>query len=211
MVKHFLRNIFKPKPDRRETFERIYALDLWNGGSGPGSTPEATELYRDYLQAYMSENKVESIVDLGCGDWQFSKLLDFSKVHYLGFDIVANVVQKNQKIFGKKNIQFIRADLVALEVPNCDLIISKDVFQHLSNTNVSAILEEALKAGNSLLITNDFDHERRKNNIDIQDGGYRAIDLTANPFNLNARTVLEWNANGFLKRTVLISSRTPND
>ncbi|MBI4414995.1 MAG: SAM-dependent methyltransferase, partial [Candidatus Kerfeldbacteria bacterium] len=52
-------------------FEKIYKDKVWYKGSGSGSLPENTTTYRDFLQKYIKQNNIKSILDLGCGDWQF--------------------------------------------------------------------------------------------------------------------------------------------
>jgi hypothetical protein len=68
------------------------------------------------------------------------------------------------------------------DLPAADLLISKDVLQHLSNTLVHNFIENNLRKGKYkwVILTND----RGSKNSDVENGGYRAIDLSAPPFDV---------------------------
>ncbi len=58
--------------------------------------------YRAFVQQFMSRNSVRSVVDLGCGEWQFSRLIDWTGVRYLGVDVVPAVIEKNRPRFRRR-------------------------------------------------------------------------------------------------------------
>ena len=180
---------FYPAGDKVESvFDFIYAGAVWGGGSGAGSDPGRNMLYVGYVQALMDRHNVRTVLDLGCGDWRFSRYLDFAGRDYTGFDVVPSVVAANRAAYGASNIRFEQADLSAsVEFPPCDLILCKDVLQHLSNARVSAILAKCGLAPLAL-ITNDYHPE----NADCRDGETRPLDVTAQPFNFPARPVLRF-------------------
>jgi hypothetical protein len=169
-------------------FDFIYARGIWGGGSGRGSDLSRTVLYVGYIQALMDRHDVRTVVDLGCGDWRFSRHIDFSGRDYIGFDVVPSVVAANRAAFGASNIRFEQADLSAGEAfPACDLILCKDVLQHLSNARVSTILSKCGTA-RLVLVTNDY----HPGNSDCRDGETRPLDVTAPPFGFPARPVLRF-------------------
>src|SRR4051794_34614165 len=69
--------------ETRTAFENIYRDANWGtnasgiGNSGTGSTVASTELYRRYLEMFMKEHDIKSVVDAGCGDWEFSQKIDW--------------------------------------------------------------------------------------------------------------------------------------
>jgi hypothetical protein len=69
-------------------FGLIHREDRWTNGSGPGSHPDSTIEYRAFLARFMEANEVGSVTDLGCGDWQFSRYIDWSRASYTGLDVV---------------------------------------------------------------------------------------------------------------------------
>jgi 2-polyprenyl-3-methyl-5-hydroxy-6-metoxy-1,4-benzoquinol methylase len=188
-----------------EVFSKIYKEDLWHGGSGVGSKLENVKEYIDILQKYIDKPEVKTVLDLGCGDWQFSKFLDLSSVSYLGVDVVESVVESNSTSYSASNIKFISRDITTYEIPKSDLIICKDVLQHLSNKNIVTILIKIITSSKFSLITNDFNPENADNR-DINNGEYRCLDLTLSPFYLDVVTVLESERVGWRqKRTVTFS------
>src|SRR5271165_5564077 len=78
-----------------KVFQAIYREGAWGRGSGPGSKPSNTIEYRAFIEA----NGIQAVTDLGCGDWQFSYLIDWSGIEYLGLDLVPEVIAENSKYF----------------------------------------------------------------------------------------------------------------
>jgi 2-polyprenyl-3-methyl-5-hydroxy-6-metoxy-1,4-benzoquinol methylase len=188
-----------------EVFSKIYKEDLWHGGSGAGSKLENVKEYVDILQKYIDKPEVKTVLDLGCGDWQFSKFLDLSSVSYLGVDVVESVIESNSTSYSASNIKFISRDITTYEVPKADLIICKDVLQHLCNKDVVNILVKIITSSKFSLITNDFNPDNTENK-DIDNGNYRCLDLTLSPFYLDVVTILESERVGWKpKRTVTFS------
>jgi 2-polyprenyl-3-methyl-5-hydroxy-6-metoxy-1,4-benzoquinol methylase len=188
-----------------EVFSKIYKEDLWHGGSGAGSKLENIKEYVDILQKYIDKPEVKTVLDLGCGDWQFSKFLDLSSVSYLGVDVVESVIESNSTSYSASNIKFISRDITTYEVPKADLIICKDVLQHLCNKDVVTILVKIITSSKFSLITNDFNPDNTENK-DIDNGNYRCLDLTLSPFYLDVVTILESERVGWKpKRTVTFS------
>jgi hypothetical protein len=75
-------------------------------------------------------------------------------VTYVGVDIVASVIDNNQREFGNDNFSF-RKFLSLEDLPPADLLVCKDVLQHLPNATVKAYLAAFRKKYKFLLITND--------------------------------------------------------
>jgi SAM-dependent methyltransferase len=167
------------------TFNRIYAEGAWGrdaagkGVSGTGSTLEITREYRAYVEDFMKRHSVESVVDAGCGDWSFSSEVDWGDASYLGVDIASDVIAAVRRKHEKGRIRFQVGDITD-ELPAADLLISKDVLQHLSNAMVRRFIRNNLRKGRYkwVILTND----RGSGNHDVANGGYRAIDLAAPPF-----------------------------
>ena len=168
-----------------QTFNRIYTEGVWGrdvagqGTSGTGSTLEITREYRAYLQDFIRKNRVTSVVDAGSGDWSFSSTIDWAGASYLGVDIASDVIEAVREKHEKRNVKFRVGDITE-ELPGADLLISKDVLQHLPNGLVQKFIRNNLKKGRYkwVLLTND----RGSGNGDTAPGGYRAIDLAAPPF-----------------------------
>lgn len=74
-------------------------------------------------------------------------------------------------------------------MPCADLLICKDVFQHLSHENIQTFLTQCKKF-KYCLITNDINPG---NNNDIADGDWRALDLTKAPFFVSGIKIFTYN------------------
>jgi SAM-dependent methyltransferase len=190
----------QPTPTAHDkVFTDIYKDKTWGanadgkGNSGTGSTLQATVVYRAFLQQFMKENGIKSVVDAGCGDWEFSSALDWKGIDYRGYDIVAALTKSNTEKYGKANIKFFTGNIISDDLPAADLIVSKDVLQHLPTKDVQAFLSKQLPKYKHALLTNGVDMNTLSGgNGDIAIGDYRPIDLARPPFNVKGTKVLTY-------------------
>lgn len=170
-------------------FQEIYERNEWTHGSGEGSLEIQTRGYRAFLQDFLSKKKIRTVVDMGCGDWQFSKLIDWTGIDYHGFDVAPVVISNNVDQFASDNVSFSHYSGDAGELPPADLLIVKDVLMHLPNQTVSDFLPN-LKKYKYALITNCTNPMNASDvNKDIQLGDFRYLDLRLPPFNLDSELV----------------------
>ncbi len=195
-----------------QAFTQIYENGVWgkdaqgNGTSGGGSSVKNAKNYMIFLQDFLKKNHIKSVVDVGCGDWRFSQYLDWSDIIYIGYDVVKSVIDENNKKFSNKNCQFIFGDATQIDLPRADLLICKDVLQHLSNENIFQFLKQ-LGRFKHCLITNDVDFKiETSDNKDIDTGGYRILDITKEPFFVNGNKVLTYVSNKNKKQVLHICS-----
>lgn len=186
----------------REAFEKIYACHTWGGNSrsGPGSDPAATKEYVSFVNKYLARHpEYRSIVEFGCGDWATTQMIDMgSERDYTGYDIVKDVIDANSDKHQSQNIRFYCSDFLSDETKVGDLLLIKDVLQHLSNKAIQHFLELQLPRFRAALITNDVDkyyvqsicgfpyrtHRVQTPNTDIVDGASRPLRLDEYPFSL---------------------------
>jgi SAM-dependent methyltransferase len=172
-------------------FEHIYRNDLWHGGSGPGSLPSVNRPYVRFLHSFLRHNQIRSVVDLGCGDWQFSRGVKWGEARYLGLDVVPHVLEKNRRRYGGATVEFDLSPADPRAVRSADLLLVKDVFQHICNEKVSAYVREFPRF-KYVLVTNCIQKSRHLMNTDIADGGFRPVDLRLPPFAMPMASVLEF-------------------
>lgn len=194
----------------QEIFSQIYIHKLWgqnaegNGWSGSGSALDTTVEYRTLLELILKIYDIKSVVDLGCGDWEFSRAIDWNSVNYKGFDVVAHVIEQNILKYAKKNVSFAVLDATQQELPSADLLICKDVLQHLPNEDVFKIIKQ-FNNFKYCIITNDvYAHTLSSDNTNIVRGDYRPIDIRAIPFKVNATQLLVYKAGYVTKQVLLI-------
>lgn len=140
----------------QQKFQQLYGERGWgiNDGetrSGPGSTARLTVELRSWLKTFLELFRITSITDAPCGEWGWMQYMDLGPISYLGFDVVPEVIELNRSRFPQRT--FIHADLTSVELPYADLIICKDCFQHLSNSQVQRCLEQFLASNSRYLLT----------------------------------------------------------
>jgi SAM-dependent methyltransferase len=187
-----------------EIFTKIYDENFWGGGSGKGSDPKNAGPYLELLQSYLDDPKINSIIDLGCGDWRLMETLKIpDNKLYIGFDLVKSVIDTNIKNHSKSNIRFtLIRDLSDFRNQTGDLLIVKDVIHHWETKTIQFFIQTILPNFKYTLITNGYNAEN--NNYEIETGKFRPIDLEAEPFNmLTLKVVLDYPAHGAVKRVYL--------
>jgi len=147
--------------------------------------PRVTGPYRTSLEDFIRANGVRSVLDYGCGDWQFSRLIDWQQALYVGVDVVPKIIEENQR-HGCEQVEFRISSADPSELPPADLLIAKDVLQHLPNEQVMSFLAKIAPRYEMALLTNDTGDEP---NVDIGIGEWRALDLLGAPFEANGTVV----------------------
>ena len=115
----------------------------------------------------------------------------------MGLDIVKSVIEKNKKKYSKKNINFYYKNFLNSDLPDADLIILKDVLQHLSFKNIFKALDKVKKYKYAVLV-----NDSSEINIDCEDGDWRPLNLNTAPFNANAKEALSYKE----KKVMLLSN-----
>ena len=146
------------KPESLNVFNKIYSESVWGIGSGSGSELEYCKSYINFLQKFFYDYSIKSIVDLGCGDWQFTKEINFTGIKYLGIDAAKEVIAENIKSHATENIKFNTLKRYQ-DIPSCDLLICKDVMQHLSIKENKKIIKEVFPKFKYILSTNCVSHK----------------------------------------------------
>jgi SAM-dependent methyltransferase len=187
------------------------------GTSGFGSLVSSTTTYRYIIESFVRLNDVHSVLDLGCGDWQFSRLIpwDYYDISYLGLDISAFIIEKNTATFGTEHCQFkvIREPSEIRDLGRFDLVISKDCLQHVTNRVVNEYLDAFVEVGRHSLITNDaYTSDRISEDSDIGVGDlYRPLDIRKPPFSRDSCVIAEYvnflGHNFYVKHVHLLTGR----
>lgn len=188
------------------TFENIYSKNLWGPKEnlcGDGSDIKYNRPLLEFLNNYISKNKIKNIFDLGCGDFALFKHLNFSDKKYFGVDIVKSLIESNNEKYKNSNVKFFYDDIrgFVFERP-CDLIIIKDVFAHVDNSSCLQILFN-IRNHKNILVINDIGSEKH-NNLDIVTGGYRTVDINDWPFYAEAECVFSYTSKLANKKVMLV-------
>lgn len=185
-------------PATKQAFTDIYRNGTWGrnpqgfGTSGAGSSIHGTVVYRPFLQHFLKVNAIRSVVDAGCGDWNFSQAIDWTGIDYKGFDIVEAVIAQDKQNFERPNIRFFHGNFIEMDLPPADLLLCKHVLQHLPTTLVMKFLPQLSKYKHALLTNGINAKTLSAPNNDIAIGQMRHLDLTAHPFDRDGIKVLTY-------------------
>lgn len=197
---------------RESVFSKIYREKLWGSGSkleplsGKGSNADVALPYVNFVQSIISKYKISTVLDVGHGDWVMWRDYKFEDTNYMGVDVAHGLSAQIAKSFGTKNRKFLQISADE-SLPDADLLLCKDVLQHLSLDDINAFLSQLSKF-NYVIICNDISglvtslHKARHylqirsrfrvlckfrspfysvsfpfNNSNIETGGYRGLDL----------------------------------
>ncbi|MDC6389447.1 class I SAM-dependent methyltransferase [Maribacter sp. PR1] len=188
----------KPKSPwpTKAAMEQIYDKNLWGGDkdefySGIGShDPEILVPYIQTVGRFLTSFDTPlTVCDLGCGDFNVGRKLAPLAKNYIGVDIVADLIEHNQKTFANGNVSFQSLDIAKGRLPSADCAMIRQVFQHLSNDEIKQVLPK-LNNYKYVILTEHLPAESFVPNADIISGqGIRlkkqsGIDLLVPPFNL---------------------------
>ena len=133
----------------REVMNGIYVEKRWGGRnhdfySGMGS--HASKIVVPYVKCISKflktfENK-PIVCDLGCGDFNVGKQLVHHASKYIGVDIVEELIKRNQEKFEQEQLEFRCLNIVDDELPVADCVLLRQILQHLSNSDISKVLEK---------------------------------------------------------------------
>lgn len=144
-----LRRDNRSKPIK-EVFTNIYAAHQWGGEegnycSGSGSNAAHASRYAAAVNLLIKSKGIETVVDLGCGDFTVGKAISKSGIRYIGIDIVDGLIKRNQEKYSNNRTEFMCLDIVADTLPEGDLCMIRQVLQHLSNAQIASVLEKTRK------------------------------------------------------------------
>jgi Methyltransferase domain len=169
----------------RKIFDSIYKNREWGGNpqefySGDGSRDiTLVEPYIQTIKNLIKEYEFPPIiVDLGCGDFFIGKHIYDGASKYYAVDVADNLISQNLLNYQDSKLTFQNIDAAHEELPNADIILIRQVLQHLNNESIAKIVKKLWKFEN-ILITEHLPSELKFHpNIDINTGP--GIRLTHN-------------------------------
>ena len=171
----------------KQKFSNIYKNNTWGNIeslSGPGSTLKATENIKPKILNIINKYKIKSILDAPCGDMNWMKEIVHKFENYIGVDIVEDMIEKNKKEFNnKKNIDFKCIDITKDELPEVDLIFSRDCIQHLPNRDIIKFINNIKKSNSKYLLIGTTLNINNENRIYSSAYEWQYLNLEEKPFN----------------------------
>jgi SAM-dependent methyltransferase len=185
----------------RAIFSEIYRSKAWGSDgtdffSGYGShAAHAVDGYVSAVTHFLSSHPAARVTDLGCGDFNVGKRIRPACGSYVACDVVPELIERNRRVFCGCDIDFRCIDMVSEPIPPGDIVLLRQVLQHLNNKQIAAVLQK-LQGYRYLILTEHVPKGPFRPNIDKPTGaGIRVhgkppsgVVLTKPPFCLGARS-----------------------
>lgn len=183
-------------------FAAVYREAKWGSApdgdfySGSGShDPTVVLPYIEVVKGFLqSLPRPPSLVDLGCGDFNVGRQLRPCCDKYIGCDVVPDLIARNRTKFGELDVDFRCLDITGDGFPEGDVVLLRQVLQHLSNAQILNVLPK-LSQYRFLLLTEHIpaDPEFQPNlekpaGATVRLSRASGVVLTKAPFNLKARS-----------------------
>jgi hypothetical protein len=134
-------------------FEIIYEINAWGGKkgefySGTGSHNPEILGYAKIVANFIEHYNINQIVEIGCGDFNVTNtILDLvdqknKDYTYIGYDVVKPLIERNKKMYESPKIKFKCKDSCTGIIKGGDLLIIRQVMQHLNNKSIMQIVEK---------------------------------------------------------------------
>jgi len=165
-------------------FRNIYLRNWWGSTesiSGCGSEFRRTSSVRRGLIEWCMNNRITSIFDAPCGDFNWMKdVVRKANLIYHGGDIVSELIQKNVKN-SDDSYNFVAFDILNDSLPNVEAWLCRDVLFHFPNSAIERVLGRFKNSDIRFLLTTHFENITSHSDIDF--GRYRPVNLCYPPFN----------------------------
>lgn len=178
-------------PSSQEVFTTHYQANSWGSAeslSGPGSTVEYTANIRREIPLLAQRLGIRVLLDAPCGDFNWFRLVSLPEgVRYVGGDIVAWLIERNQRVYGNQKVTFVHLDVTQGLEPagirvsdGIALWLCRDLLFHFSNRHIFATVDHFLRSPIGYLLTSS--HTDCSRNSDIPTGSFRLLNLELPPY-----------------------------
>lgn len=166
-----------------EIFTYIYENNIWRDAetvSGRGSRVDNTGFLRDAIADFFERKSIKTVLDVPCGDFNWFKEVKYDFEQYIGYDIVQNLVDRNNKKYGNKKTRFSKKNALEEPLEDVDIVLCRDFLIHISNRDIKKFLLNLKRTNVGGIL---MSHYQNCENADIPTGNrYRPIDFTKSPF-----------------------------
>jgi len=174
---------FKPYSSKFRTY---YVRKSWGSGiesaSGHGSSLAVTEALRHALPDLWKEYGIRSILDIPCGDFHWMKEVSRNGIHYIGGDIVPELIADNQRRYSAPDVEFRQIDMLKGTLPKVDLIFCRDCFLHYPYRYIQSAIEHFVASDSRYVLLSTYP-DLMKNEDLVTPGLARSVNLSIAPFN----------------------------
>ena len=167
----------------RRIFAAVHASKAWGdceSSSGPGSTRERAASFLPDLLLLVESLPVSTLLDVPCGDFNWTQPLADAVGYYIGVDVVPEIIRANRRRWSSVHRRFLCRDMVCQRLPSAHLVLCRDGLVHLSTADIWLALHNFRRTGAEYLLTTTFIGDRV--NVDIATGDWRPRNMQRPPF-----------------------------
>lgn len=117
-------------PGSKQYWEQRYVS---GGDSGVGSYDKFAHFKAEVINAFVSDNEIETVIELGCGDGNQLSLATYPK--YIGFDVSQTAIDRCRQLYASDSSKTFKL-MKDLDGETADLSLSLDVIYHLVEDEV---------------------------------------------------------------------------
>jgi Methyltransferase domain len=190
---------------RQEIFQKIYDDSVWgksNSHLGPycsGIGSQEGTIVDDYVEAIKkfasSIGSGLNAVDVGCGDFTVGAKTRKLFKDYTACDIVKPLIEFNRQKYADLDVKFQILDAVTDDLPMGDVLIIRQVLQHLSNSEIAEIVSKVAGKFAYLVVTEHVPdvpafvpNKEKPTGPGIRVEKNSGVVLTSPPFNLKCKS-----------------------
>ena len=106
----------------------------------------------------VTQFSIRTMLDIPCGDGHWMSQVGLELEHYIGGDIVEDLVSESRARWRPSTgiSEFVRLDLIHDLLPKVDLVFCRDCLVHLSFADALQALEKIQTSGSRYLLTTTF-------------------------------------------------------
>ena len=167
----------------RDVFTQIYRTNKWGSDeskSGKGSSLAQTQKVREALPGLFQSYKIQSVLDLPCGDFHWMKEVDLRGMDYTGADIVPELIAETQARYAAPGRRFVTLNLTTDSLPKTDILMCRDCWVHLNTSDIADAIVNIRRSGITYLLATTFTNHPV--NRDKVRGKFRMLNLRIAPF-----------------------------
>lgn len=182
-VKSFIRRRTSFSTSMDAVFSEIFEKRTWGDDesvSGPGSTLARTATLRDEIALLLEGLGAKTLLDAGCGDFNWLKETRLGGIRYFGIDVVPKLIARNQQAFGNDTCTFLDLDMTTDLLPPADVLLCRDALVHFSLADIRNAIQNFKRSKATYLLATTF--AELGENTEIVTGSWRPINLQIAPF-----------------------------
>lgn len=147
---------------------------------GGGSTIENNRTTIAFMNKLIRKYDIQSIADLGCGDFNWMKQVELNNVYYVGYDWVWHTDTLQYEFDEYRHIEFRIGNIATIDIIPADLVVCKDVLIHMDNDQALATLDNIKKSKARYILVTSYDVKDNERVL----SNYAPMNMEKPPFNL---------------------------